>query len=229
MRSVRPVRPAFAALLGLIFVAAPALCRAGDYPEPSPYPVSWELKFDHAKPRRIVVQVPGKGSRAYWYLTYTVTNEGEEDQTFLPVFEMLTRDGKVRRSEKSVPTQVFDAIKRREGNRFLLPHTKMGGVLRVGEDQARDGVAIWPEPMSEMGSFSIFVGGLCGETVTLKMVDGKPVKVKPENTSVELKGVKPDDVKILNKTLQLNYVVYGDDVFPGLDEVNVRPEQWVMR
>jgi hypothetical protein len=61
------------------------------------------------------------------------------------------------------------------------------------------------------------------------MVNGKPVKVKPENTSVELKGVKPDDVKILNKTLQLNYVVYGDDVFPGLDEVNVRPEQWVMR
>ena len=40
----------------------------------------------------------------------------------------------------------------------------------------------------------------------MKMVDGKPVKVKPENISVELKGVKKEDVIILRKTLQLNYV-----------------------
>jgi hypothetical protein len=83
--------------------------------------------------------------------------------------------------------------------------------------------------MTEMGTFSIFVTGLSGETVTMKMVDGKPVKVKPENISEELKGVKKEDVIILRKTLQLNHVVYGDDRFPGLDEVNVKPEQWVMR
>ena len=142
---------------------------------------------------------------------------------------MLNRDGQVRRSDKNVPVQVFEAIKRREANRFLQPHTKIGGVLRVGEDQSRDGVAIWPEPTTEMGSFSIFISGLSGETVTLKMVDGKPVKVKPENISQELKGVDEKNVVILRKTLQLNYVVYGDDVYPGLDEVNVRPEQWVMR
>jgi hypothetical protein len=218
-----------ACLFCLVLPALPSTTRAGDFPEPSPYQISWELKFDHSKPKRIVVQVKDKGPRAFWYMTYSVTNEGTEDQTFLPVFEMLTRDGQVHRSDKGVPPEAFDAIKRREGNRFLQPASKVGGVLRVGEDQARDGVAIWPEPMIEMGNFSIFVSGLSGETVTMKMVGGKPVKVKPENISQELKGVDEKDVIILRKTLQLNYVVYGDDVYPGLDEVNVKPEVWVMR
>ena len=43
------------------------------------------------------------------------------------------------------------------------------------------------------------------------------------------KDVPEKDVVILRKTLQLNYVIYGDAVYPGLDEVNVRPEAWVMR
>ena len=229
MRSVRPSLLALAALLSALLAAAPGVSRAGDFPEPSPYPISWELRFEHSKPKRVVVKIPGVGSRAFWYMTYSVTNEGSDDQTFLPVFEMLTKDGKVYRSDKGVPAEVFREIKRREGNRFLLPPAKAGGVLRVGEDQARDSVAIWPEPMSEMGSFSIFVTGLSGESVTMKMVDGKPVKVKAENVSQELKGVKEEDIIILRKTLQLNYVVYGDDVRPDIDEVNVRPEVWVMR
>jgi hypothetical protein len=210
-------------------LALPAAAIAADFPEPSPYPVSWELKFEHGKPQRIVVQVPNQGPRAFWYLTYSVTNDTPDDQTFLPEFVMVTKDGRTLRSDQNVSPRVFEAIKKREAKKFLLPASRMGGTLRVGEDQARDGVAIWQEPMAEMGSFTIFVSGLSGETVTMKMVDGKPVKVKPERISEELKGVNPDDVIILRKTLQLNYVVFGDDVFPGLDEVNVRPEQWVMR
>jgi hypothetical protein len=34
---------------------------------------------------------------------------------------------------------------------------------------------------------------------------------------------------ILRKTLQLNYLVRGDDVYPGEDEVNENPQEWVMR
>jgi hypothetical protein len=203
---------------------------AADYPEPSPYPISWELDFRHSKPKRVVVQVPGQGPRAYWYLTYGVTNNTGEDQTFLPVFEMVTRDGKIIKSDQNLPPKVFETIKKREGNRFLEPHYKTGGTLRVGEDQARDGVAIWPEPMSEMGGFSIYVNGLSGETVTMKRnADGEMVRVKPERIALELKGVKDEDVTILRKTLQLNYVIFGDEVYAGLDEVNVLPEQWVMR
>ena len=224
----RAVAPLLTLSLCLAFAAA---ARAGDYPEPSPYPISWELDFKHDTPRRIVVRVPGQGNRAYWYMTYSVVNNTGEDRMFLPRFEMVTRDGKIHRSDKGVPLQVFEEIKRRERPRypFLEPHFKVSNTLRVGEDQAKDGVAIWPEPMTEMGNFSIYVSGLSGETVTLKMVDGKPVRVKPENSAQELKGVDEKDVVILRKTLQLNYVIYGDEVYPGLDEVNVRPQAWVMR
>ena len=213
--------------LGLCLSAA----LAADYPEPSPYPVSWELDFQHDRPKRVVVTIPGQGNRAFWYMAYTATNNTDEDRMFLPVFEMVTRDGKVLRSDKGVPLRVFEEIKRQERARypFLQPHYKVVGNLRVGEDQAKDGVAIWPEPMTEMGNFSIYVSGLSGETVTMKMVNGVPVRVKPENIAMELKGVDEKDVVILRKTLQLNYVVYGDEVYPGLDEVNVRPEAWVMR
>jgi len=226
------MRFAVASTLCLAFALSTApKARAADYPEPSPYPISWELNFQHDKPKRIVVTVPGQGNRAYWYLTYTVTNKTNEDRMFLPVFEMVTRDGKVHRSDKGVPLQVFEQIKRQERAKypFLVPYFKVADTLRVGDDQAKDGVAIWPEPMSEMGNFSIYVSGLSGETVTMKMVNGAPVKVKPEHVAMELKGVDEKDVIILRKTLQLNYVIYGDEVYPGLDEVNVQPEKWVMR
>jgi hypothetical protein len=226
------MRLAVASLLSLCFaLAAAPTARAGDYPEPSPYPIAWELDFKHDKPKRIVVKLPNQGNRAFWYMTYTVINKTDEDRKFLPTFEMVTRDGKVHRNDKGVPLQVFETIKRLERGRypFLEPHYKVVGDLRVGDDQAKDGVAIWLEPMSEMGNFSIYVSGLSGETVTMKMVNGAPVRVKPENVALELKGVKEEDVVILRKTLQLNFVVYGDEVYPGLDEVNVRPEAWVMR
>ena len=226
------MRFAVASTLCLAFcLNAVATARAADYPEPSPYPVSWELGFQHDTPKRIVVTLPDQGNRAFWYMTYSVVNKTDEDRMFLPVFEMVTRDGKIRRSDKGVPLRVFEEIKRRERAKypFLEPHNKVVGTLRVGEDQAKDGVAIWPEPMSEMGNFAIYVSGLSGETVTMKMVNGVPVKVKPETMSLELKGVDEKDVIILRKTLQLNYVIYGDEVYPGLDEVNVKPEAWVMR
>lgn len=209
-------RPLFAALALSVLVPA-TRAAAGDYPEPSPYPVAWELKFEHAEPERIVVDVPGQGPRAFWYMTYTVTNETDEEQMFLPLFEMVTRDGQVIRSDRNIPPQVFSAVRKREGNRFLEPRTKISGALRLGEDQAREGVAIWREPHAEMGTFIIFVSGLSGEFVELK--DKKGDKVKDKN----------GDPVILRKTLQLNYIIHGDEVYPGEDKINVRPEAWVMR
>ena len=102
-------------------------------------------------------------------------------------------------------------------NQFLQPRTKIAGPLHQGPDQAKDGVAIWKEPLARMGKFSIFVGGLSKEAV----------KLKNDKDEVVLK--KDGSPLILYRTLQLNYHINGDEVFPGHDEVNERPEQWVMR
>lgn len=205
----------------LIAALACAMFTAGaraDYPQPSVYPIAWEFDFQHSQPKRVVVNVPGSlVPMAYWYVTYTVTNNTDQERPFLPSFEMLTNDGKTISSDKNIPLKVFETIKAREGNRFLEHANTIGGTLRLGEDQAREGVAIWKEPMPEMGSFSIFVSGLSGETVFLKDDQGNEIK-NPAGRPT-----------ILRKTLQLNYFVRGDEVYPGEDEVNENPERWVMR
>ena len=199
--------------------------RAADPPEPSPYPISWELTFEHKEPRRIVVNVSGSRTpKAYWYLPYTITNEGEEAQDFIPQFQLLTARGKIHRSGRNIPKQVFDAIRGRERNDLLVPPTRVGGEIRPGVDQARDSVAIWEEPEPDMDTFRIFVGGLSGEFVELKDDEGKPL--------TDSKG----EPIILRKTLQLTYHTNGDEVYPGEDplqkgegRIGRNAKVWVMR
>jgi hypothetical protein len=189
-----------------------------EVPKPSPYPISWELKFKNSIPKRVVVEVPGERvPQPYWYITYTVTNKTNSEQTFLPVFQMLTNEGKVIESDRNIPLKVYEVIKSREANKYLEHPTKVAGTIRVGEGEAKDSIAIWPEPNPEMGQFSIFVSGLSGEAIILKDDKGEPMKNK------EGKPV------ILYKTLQLNYFIRGDDVYPGEDEVNQNASTWVMR
>jgi hypothetical protein len=208
-----PAIPLIALVLALVGASSLLLAQ---YPKPSPFPVAWELTFEHGEPRRVVVPAPGGAPKAYWYMTYSVTNNTDREQVFLPRFEMLTREGKVIESDRNIPAAVFAKIKQREGNQFLEPFTSIGGTIRVGEDEAKDGVAIWEEPLPRMGDFTIFISGLSGETFTMK-----------DSGGAELKG--PDGKPIiLRKTLQLDYTLPGDE---RADDAMVKlvGEQWVMR
>ena len=151
------------------------------------------------------------------YPTYNVVNNTGKEITFLPVFTMLTRQEQLVRSDRNIARAVFEQIKAVERIRFLEPTPDVAGKLLVGEDQARDAVAIWPEPDARMGRFSIFVGGLSGEAVALTDDDGKVVK-----------NDKGEPV-ILHKTLRLDYHVPGDEVYPQLDKVVFTGGEWVMR
>lgn len=211
-----------ARILGLVLLSAVAVALLGqpvraDHPKPSVYPISWELKFDHSKAKRIVVDVPGQGNRAFWYMTYTVMNPTDQEQQFLPEFEMLTRDGKVMRSDNNISPKVLDAIKQRERNNALQSALQIAGPIRAGEDQAKEGVAIFPEPDPRMGTFSIFVSGLSGEIAQVKDDNGQAVKDKDGQPI------------ILRKTLEAVYQVPGDERFPGEDAIVDKGENWVMR
>jgi len=94
-------------------------------------------------------------------------------------------------------------------------------MIQPGEDQARDGVAIWPEPQLKMGEFNVFVGGLSDEFVELKDKDGKKMTVK--NAAGEEEPV------IFRKTLQMTIKVLGDEVRPGNDPVVLKEKKWIMR
>lgn len=217
MRKLRSILVLSFAMAAFALVSGTPLL-AKKVPEPSIYPIAWELKFKHSIPKHIVVDVPGVGPTPYWYLTYTIINLSDSEQTFLPDFEMVTNEGKLITSDLAIPQNVFDAIKSAEGNQFLQSSRKISGVIHIGEDQAKDGVAIWEEPEPRMGNFQIFAGGLSGEYLELTDDDNKPVLDK-DGRQV-----------ILRKQLQLSYSIYGDEIEPGKgDEVRVKPEKWVMR
>jgi hypothetical protein len=190
-------------------VAVPASAKV---PEPSLYAISWELDFKHATPKRIVVD-----TTAYWYLTYTVTNNTGQEQTWRPDFQMMSDNGKIIKSDRGIGIEVFDKIKATEGNHLLQPATRVAGTIHQGEDQAKDGVAIWKETNARMGTFKIFVQGLSGEKVILTDDDGKGMK-------------GPDGLPIfLRKTLELEYQVLGDEFYPEQHEVHDVGHKWVMR
>lgn len=222
--SRRPRTALLAVAASLLLAASlPAPAGAQKYPEPSVYPVSWELVLQYRTPKRIVVEVPGEPHpTAYWYMTYTVTNPGKDPVNYVPQFELVSDDGRIHRADKVIPSQVFTAIKARERNNLLQPARKVEGQLLPGEDQAKDGVAIWPEPQLRMGVFNIFAGGLSGEYVRMKDKDGKPLMTKNPVT-------KEDEEVVLRKQLQLTFHVAGDEVRPGEDPVHPKVEKWVMR
>jgi len=207
------------------FFLFPTARPAGAYPKPSVSKVSWELDFQHGIASRITVQTPGASApKAYWYVPFTVTNNTNDEQQFLPVFEMVDDRGNVHRSDQNIPTQVFDAIKKREGKRLMEPLDKVTGRLLVGPDQAKDSVAIWEEPLERMGSFSVFVTGLSGEAVWYK--DGKETPL----SKADWTKTKPDQAgAILRKTLQIDFQVPGDEHYQGQDKVLQKNETWVMR
>src|SRR5205809_7519984 len=94
--------PMLAIVLTLALVS-----RSEAYPKPSVYPITWELKFEHSLPKRIVMQTDGSNvPQAFWYMTYTVTNETRQEQLFLPHFELVTKEGRIVRSDKSIPKAV---------------------------------------------------------------------------------------------------------------------------
>jgi len=207
------MRQALMLLAAAALIAAfAARAHAKKYPEPSIYPIAWQLDFKHGEPTRVIV-----GTDAYWYLTYTVTNKTGQDQTWQPDFQMVTNEGKVVRSDNDIHADVFDTIKAREANKFLSRASEVAGTLRQGEDQARDGVAIWKELSPRMGKFKIFVAGLSGEFVILNDDDGKPV-LGDDKLPV-----------ILHRTMELDYAIYGDEHFPGRNEVHETGHKWIMR
>jgi hypothetical protein len=204
-------------VVAVALVASGAVCLSQEKapekakpPVPSIYPVTWQLKFEYGKPARVVVNLPGRSTpQAYWYLPFSVTNTTNRERMYFPMFELVTEEGTIIRSDKSVPTAVIKEIRKEQGNRFLAPLIQTAGELRLGEDETKYSAAVWAEPDLRMGHFSILVSGLSGE-------------------NAKVKNAKGEDV-LLRKTLQLNFFVRGDEAYPGEDEVNENALLWIMR
>ncbi len=246
------IRPAYAMLssaICMLFLAGVAQA----FPKPGLTPRSWQFVFEHSAPKRIVVTPKGSDRpQAYWYITYTVSNPGPEAQSFRPIFEMICEDGLVIRSDgkryervngevrevkrtitlngkkheitEMIPPVVLETIRLRERNPSLQSTIEIVGTLRSGADEAKDGVAIWPEPSPRMGQFSIVVTGLSGEIVAMKQVGNDYVEMAKD----EIPG-KDEKIVILRRTYRMRYQQLGDDKYPGDDRLDRLGEEWIYR
>lgn len=197
----------------LTVLAAVAGMLAAFAPEPDPIPRRWQFAVEPG-PLRVASVDDGKGAaRAFYFLTYKVTNTTDQDLLFTPIFELGTDEGELLRSGRDVPGAVTKEILARLNNPFIEDQINIVGPLLQGDANAREGVVIWPVTDLHVGEITIYASGFSGET-----------------KSVEYKNAKGEVEKaILRKTLMLRFQPGGE-----LSRQNDRPielvtKQWIMR
>lgn len=179
-------------------------------PEPEAVPRRWQLRFQPGDLRVAVIETPGAGPRSYLYMTYKVVNNSGDDRDFSPWFELATDNGQIVRAGRDVPHAVVQELLRKVDNPFLQDDLSIQGRLLQGEENAREGLVVWPVADMTAGEYTVFAMGFSGETKTV---------------------IKPDSGKehVLRKALMLVHEGTG-----RLDPTTGRPlhrkaERWILR
>jgi hypothetical protein len=198
-------------------------------PKPSVVPVSWDLDFKAQELRSIMVTLPGEAKpKKFWYLQYTIINNTKADQVFVPEMVIYTDTGQVLDAGNKVPTPVFTAIQKRVNNPLLMESVGITGKILQGEDNAKDGVAIWRDIDPEARAFDIFIGGLSGERVKVETPTGAEAPKtlgEPTTSAPTTQG----GYVFLSKTLQYHYTLPGDPTKRDSNMPKLESTDWVMR
>ncbi|MBI5724924.1 MAG: hypothetical protein HZA50_13270 [Planctomycetes bacterium] len=216
----------------------PAGTTVAPAPKPSDVPFEWELAFTYKDPMCIRVKAPGEEkARIYWYMLYRVINRTKEDQNFIPEFAIYTNTGEILQANKNIPTAVYDAIKQLHNLPLLKDQTSVTGKLLQGEDNAKEGVAMWPDIDPQAGTFDVFVGGLSGELADAALLTPMP----PAADNIPASGPAamgyrpkppasaPTTKKVLTKQLRLQFMITGDQPARLTTPVTFKLKEWVMR
>jgi hypothetical protein len=200
-------------------------------PKPSVVPLSWDLDFKFQDLRSITVTLPGETQpKKFWYLLYTIVNNTKADQVFVPEMVLYTDNGQVLDAGNKVPTPVFTAIQKRANNPLLMESVAITGKILQGEDNAKDGVAIWRDIDPEARSFDIFIGGLSGERVKVEAPTAVGAeKPEGENPPTASAPTTQGSAVFLSKTLQLHYTLPGDPTKRDSNPPKLESKDWVMR
>jgi hypothetical protein len=249
------------AVVGVLSLAATA---AVAQLEPSLTPVAWELKFNPTPPERIQVDT-GKGLQTYWYMLYTVTNETGQDIDFFPEAVRVNEIESEATAEQAkaqpakapqiavdpaivgLQSKVFEAIKDRhkKTHPFLKKPVDAITKLLQGKDNALTSAIVFPDLDPRVSKFTIYVGGLSGETVTKpnpayseKAEGGEAKKAAPDKKADDgdkkTTGKAPESEKnpkffVLRKTLALPYTLPGDPATRKTATPKLERMTWVMR
>jgi hypothetical protein len=138
----------------------------------APLAKDWELDFRPGELRIFTDPVDGK---AYWYFTYRVVNRTGAERMWAPKFEFFGDRGELIDAGKGVPTRVTKAVIDKAGTQFTQDQYQILGPILVGEENAKDGLVIFPSPDPQITEITIFVGGVSSKFRR----DNDPVTGKP--------------------------------------------------
>ena len=192
-------------LAALTVLAAAGPVRA--YPTPAVVPYRWEVHF---RPGDLRLYVDPLEGRPYWYFAYTVTNRTGADQIWAPTLVLFTDAGEILASGEGVSGRVEEGIRDLLRNPLLETQNEVIGDLLQGREFAKDGLAVWPARELDVNEISLFVGGLSGETASVRN------PLTGENL-------------ILRKTLQRDYLIRGDALARGSAPIEFVRERGVLR
>lgn len=207
--AAKRLRFVLAAAVALTSLTAPGLVALAA-PEPEAVPRRWQLRIEPGDLRVAVIDADGVGPRAYLYMTYKVLNNTGEDRDFAPWFELATDNGQIVRAGRDVPHAVVQNLLRRVDNPFLQNDLNVQGRLLQGDENAREGLVVWPAPDMTAGEYTVYAMGFSGETKTI---------ARPDN----------GEEVVLRKTLMLVHEGTG-----RLDPTSGRPlnrtkDRWILR
>lgn len=193
-------------------------------------PDVFTLHFRYKAPRIITLDaLDSTGKRVkkvVWYMWYQVYNMSGEPQTFLPEFELVTKDLNTSHLDQPEPFLVeqLEKIENPTGHERLRLFTNIGISKRPIPPSRPDaipitvtGVAIWTdmaEKAPRTNKFSVYVVGLS---------NGLAVEETPTGERL-----------IKRKTLQINFLRPTDDNRPQVtdivpDDANGPAERWIYR
>jgi hypothetical protein len=143
-----------------------------------------------------------------------VSNSTGQDLLLAPAFDLATEAGEMLRSGRDVPADVTRQILEQLNNPYLQDQISILGMLLQGEENARDGLVIWPADNLQPGELIVFATGFSGETKTVDVKDAK----SGEMTKATLR-----------KTMMLRYQVPGELRQVGSTPFPVAEQRWIMR
>jgi hypothetical protein len=230
-------RRAFLGALAVTAVGGPAVLAQGRDERkidplalPLDKPDVWTLHFRYKPPRIVPLEVLDKTGKVVtkpvWYLWYQVYNLSGEPQTFLPEFELVTKDLNTSHLDEIQPHVVeqLEKIENPTGHERLHLHGSIGISKRPIPFTKPDsipivvtGVAVWTdmaEKAPKTNKFSIYITGLSNGLAVEETATGEKL--------------------IKRKALQINFVRPTDDNRPQAtdiapDDSNGPAEKWIYR
>lgn len=211
--SAQPQISHFTALArrGFLTVAGMAALAGtvGLAPEPDPIPRRWQLDVAFSPVRVHVADVEGKGTKAFFYLTYKVTNNSGKDVLFAPSFELSTGDQPVR-SGRDVPGEVTKALLEQTQNPLVQDQIAILGNILQGPENAKEGLVVWTADNLKPDRLVMYAAGFSGETTSVTPPTG-------------------GDPVLLRKTKMIRYELKGELVGQGQAPIEATEQRWIMR